>query len=185
MNQSGIFPRFYYEPFQNKAKSDEAGRPIFDKREMVEIHIAGDNKSVTVAKVTDTHRHRWPQQYEAFKREEEIPIDGTPINEWPALSVTQVAEMKALNIHTVEALADLRDAGIQRLGMGGRQLVAKAKAYIEAASGNAGTEKLAAENETLKDRIALLESQLKELNDRFDSEKARKKPGPKPKTEAA
>lgn len=162
-NNAGIFPQFFIEPKQHKAKSEEAGRPIFIDQEYVRIIIAGDSKSSPVHKVNQSHIDRWPDHYRAFKQGQEAPVEGTPLSQWSSLPAYRAAELKALNIHTVESLAQLPDTGIQRIGMGGRELVKKAQAFLETAQGNAAAEKYAAENERLRADIDMLQQQVKEL----------------------
>src|SRR3546814_2370746 len=49
---------------------------------------------------------RFPQHWAQFEAgHTERQIIGTPLKEWPILSTSQVAEMNALNIFTVEQLA--------------------------------------------------------------------------------
>lgn len=162
---NSIFPIFQIKPVQNNAKTAEEGRPIFEDREFVEIHIAGDNKSVVVKKVDESVIERWPEQYKAFKAGNDPIIDGTPIEEWPLLTVSKVAELKALNIKSVESLAELKDTGIQKIGMGGRDLVKQAGAYLKSAKSTAAAQKYAKDNEKLKDEIKMLKDQIKELSD--------------------
>lgn len=169
---NSIFPIFQTQAIQHNGKSEEAGRPIFEDREFVEIHIAGDNKSVVVKKVDDAIIGRWPEQYKAFKADKEAPLDGTPINEWPAITVSKAAELRAINIKTVESLAELKDTGIQRIGMGGRELVKKAQAFLKASKSTAAAQKFAAENVKLHDEIDMLKAQIKELADKMDNTKA-------------
>lgn len=167
-DNTGIFPQFFIEPKEHKAKSLEAGRPIFVDQEYVRIVIAGDSKSSPVHKVNQSHIDRWPDHYRAFKQGHEAPIEGTPLNQWPSISASQAAELKALNIHTVEALAQLPDTGIQRIGMGGRELVKKAVAFLEAAKDTAAAQKYAAENERLRNDVEMLQQQIKELASLID-----------------
>ena len=108
-------PLFRWEAKQNSAKSKVEGRPIFDQVPFVTIMSPGDNKNVVDAKVDDDHKSRWPQQWAAFEKGNEQPLNGTPISEWPALNMAQVAELKALNIFSIEQLANLDDRGTQEM----------------------------------------------------------------------
>ena len=162
-SQSGIFPRFFMDAKQSRPLSEEAGHPVFVDREMVEIRIAGDNKSVVIRKVADEHKQRWPQHYEAFKKGQEAPEDGLPMKHCPLFSVAQVKTMAGLNIHTVESLAELNDAFIVKLGMGGRGMVAMAKAYLSDAKDSASATKHAAERERMQAEIDMLKQQIAAL----------------------
>lgn len=160
-SQSGIYPRFYMGAKQSTPLSNEQGYPVFVDREMVEINIAGDSKTVIHKKVTDEHRQRWPQIYEAFKQGQEAPVNGLPLKHCPLFTVAQVATMNASKVYTVEALAELPDSLLTRLGMGARGWQAKAKAYLKDAAGSAEVTKLAAENEKLRQEIEAIKMQLK------------------------
>lgn len=148
-------PHFYVEAIKNNAKSEAEGRPIFEDREMVKITIPGDRLSNWVGYVTDVHRERWPEHYAAFKRGEARASVGTPLEHWPcdSLTVARVAELKALNILSVEELASVPDNTLPRIGMGARALRDQAKAYIANAKGGAETAAMAA-------RIAQLEEMI-------------------------
>lgn len=172
MNQSsGIFPKFKIEPIQHIAKSEAEGRPVFVDREIVEIHIAGDAKSVVVRRVQESDKQRWPEQYEAFKKGLDQPLEGTPLNEWGSLPASRAAELKAMKIYTVEALADLDDNKIKNIGMGGRALVEKAKAFLDVSADQAVAERYAAENVKLKDDIEMLKQQMADLSKQVDKQR--------------
>ena len=183
MDNTGIFPRFYTKAVENKGRSEEEGRPVFIEREWVEIRIAGDRGTVIDKKVTDEERERWPDIYQAFKRKQDQPIEGFPIEQWPVLSVARVAELKAMSILTVEALADLPDGRLKVLGMEGRELQNKAKAFLAAAKDSALEQKQAALIARLEAKVELLEGQIKELGEK--PRQRRSKTKPKQESEAA
>jgi hypothetical protein len=146
-------PHFYMGARENAAKTREMGRPMFDDVEMVRVIIPGDRLANFVDEVSDEHRNRWPDHYAAFKRGELRASTGTPLEHWPPMTTARVAEMKALNIFSVEDLANLSDAAVLRLGMGGRELRAQAQAYISSAKDNAAMTALVAEVERLKQML--------------------------------
>ena len=160
---NSTLPIFMRKAVQHNGKSEEAGRAIFEEREYVEIHIAGDNKSVICRKVEDRDKARWPTQYEAFKRNQEAPIEGTPLKEWPILTVSQIAELEAMNVRTVEALAELSDTGINNYGMGGRELVKQATAFLDVSADAKAAQKYAKKAEKLTKEVKMLKDQIKEL----------------------
>ncbi len=165
MSDNSIFPEFYTEATQHRGRTEEEGRPIFVDRDFVRIHIAGDAKNVIERPVREDDKERWRPQYEAFKKGEEAPLDGTPLSEWGQLTKARVKELEAQNIRTLEALSEVRDSAIGGLGMGGRKLIKEAEAYLKAAKSKAGNAKLAKENARQQDEIDLLKKQIKELSD--------------------
>ena len=155
---------------ENKAKSLKEGRPIYDQQEQVFIRFAGDTKKELVAPaqekcMRDPESNLWVsyaqvfhRHYEAFKSGQAAVGEGTPIDELPFLDSARRAELKALHIHTAEALAGLEGANLSRLGMFGRELKEKAAAYIESAKGSAHATALAAENADLRQRLETMEA---------------------------
>lgn len=175
----GVYPQFFMKPSVDKKASKEAGRQIYRDVEFVKILVAGDAKTECEQKVTDDHRLRWPHHYEQFKRGLEQVVEGTPLEEWPQIGRSQAINLKVANILTVEHLAEVPDTALQSLGMGARDLRAKARAYIERAKDSAAADRQAAENQALKDQIALLQAQISEMQERFgDAGDAPAKRGP-------
>ena len=168
-----VQPRFHIEPVQDYPASADAGRPIFKQEERVQFIMPGNPGTSPVARVTDEHRQRWPEQYAAFRRGEEMSVEGTPLEQWPPLSKAMVLELKAIGLHSVEQIAEMPDTAVQRVGRGGYGLRERAKAYLDDAVAGALTERLNREAEAKDARISALErqvSELKELSDRLHSQ---------------
>jgi hypothetical protein len=168
---------FYVKPKQNMAKSEEAGRPIFDEIEMVDIrtadkhfnpHFPAHETTVTwdALRQEDDRRtwaERYPAEYKAFKMGHSGSVSGTPLAEWPILSRAKVSELTAIGIVTVEQIAEMSDRHRSVLGAGARQLINQAQAYIEQARADAPNMAAAAQNAELLDEMARLKRELEEL----------------------
>lgn len=163
--------RFYLKTIPNKRLSVAEGRPMFNEREQVEIRYPGDRNRIHHAPANEmvsrnqdgdeiTWRDIYPEQYKAFKANEEYIGDGTPVSELTFLTESKRAELRALNIHTAESLAALDGSALAKLGMGGRGLKDQAQNYIDKAAGTAIEGKFAAENAELREMIANLQKQL-------------------------
>jgi hypothetical protein len=164
---------FFIEPAQNIKKSEAEGRPIFDDSEFVRIKFVGDPKKELVAPAHDkfmrdretgawiSYAEAYSRHYEVFKTGQAALGEGTPIEELPFITAAKRAELKALNIHTAEGLAQLDGTNLQRLGMYGRDLKNKAQVYIDDAKAKAPVAHLAAENAALRERMEALEEMLK------------------------
>lgn len=157
--------RFYIEPVENPAKSREAGRPIYDEREFVEIGFPADNKRKLVAPAHEMHyvahakrqmtyAERFPDVYRAFKDEVAGFVSGTPLSEVGFLTASKKSELKALNVLTVEQLAGLPDASLRKIGMGAREMMEEAQAFLKRASGSAEVDDLKRQIEELKAQMA-------------------------------
>jgi hypothetical protein len=177
--EARVVPLFKIHSIKNEAKSKEAGRPIYDDMEVVEVRFAGDRNRVGVfpahafagwvtnpadgSQEEQTYAMRWPEQYKRFKMNHQQVAEGTPLEEVPFLTQGKRLELKALSILTAEALAALDGNELKALGIGGRELKNQAIAYLDAASGSAVATKMAADNEAMKDQIAEMRREMEEL----------------------
>jgi len=162
-DQDNSIPVFYVKAVQHNFRSQEEGRPIFVDKDYVRIIIPGDTRSEVDREVQDKDKDRWPEQWRRFKEDAEEATDGTPLEQWPAVSVSQVAELKAKKIRTVEQLAGVSDGQLQNLGLGARQLRDRAKAFLEAAAGNAPLDAALLRESKLQEEIDALKAQMNSL----------------------
>ena len=159
-------------PMKNEAKTLEAGRPIYDDWECCEIRVAGSRNTVvsratavshwtedpeTGEQVAVTYAERFSRQYRQFKEHGIQTKSGTPLDQAPFLTASRRAELRALNIYTVEALAAIDGQELKNIGQGGRELKNKAMEYIADGLRTAPNMQLQAELETLRARNAMLE----------------------------
>lgn len=161
-----VVPTFRIHTMPNEAASKAAGRPIFQDMEIVEIRFPGDRQKVFVAGAheaepnatrlkgeTVTYAMLYNEQYRRFKAMETQDVSGTPLSELPFLTEGKRRELKALNVHTAEALASLDGTPLRQLGMGGREMKTQAEAYLRAAAGSADVTAMAAENAALRQQL--------------------------------
>ena len=103
------------------------------------------------------------RQYQQFKAQTAQTKAGTPLVHVPFLTEARRAELRALNIYTLEALALVDGQELKNLGHGGRDLKNKAIDYIAESKTNAPNLAMAAELEALKARNAVIEEDLKRV----------------------
>lgn len=179
-NDPLVVPVFKIHTTKNDAKSRDAGRPIYDDMEVVEVRFAGDRNKISVfpalaecGEVQDedgntrriTYAERWSDQYKRFKAKSQQIAEGTPVDELPFLTQAKRAELKALSIYTAEALAALDAQPLKNLGPGGRDLKNQAQAYLDNASGSANVTRMAAELEELRRTVAELRADKAPVSD--------------------
>lgn len=174
--KSEVHVEFFSDPIKNESQSREAGRPMFDDGEFVRIRWPGDRNRELVAPANQpsvrnpdtnewlTYIDRFPRHYEAFRQNATFLGGGAPIEEAPFLTKAQVAELKAVSIHTIESLAGLSESSLSKLGMGARKLMDQAKAYIDKAKDSALETKLAADNADLRAQLKTLADQVAGLS---------------------
>lgn len=182
---------FYSKATLNKAKTAEAGRPIYDDVDMVDVrtgdkhfnpHFPAHEPTVTwdARTATDDRRtwaERFPREYQAYKMDLTPSESGTPLEEWPLLSRAKVSELRAIGIVTVEQIADMSDRHRSTLGAGARQLIGQAQAYVQQAREAAPAMRFAAENAELKDELDATRAELAALREK-QKPSTRAKAGP-------
>ena len=176
------FIDFYNGTMINHAKTEAAKRPIFDDVEMVRIRWAGNTKNEFHAPATDrsdrpiidpsTNTKYWPiwkehpdciRIYEAFKHGQAVAGNGTPLEEWAYLTAAKRAELKAINIMTVDQMANLDPIAMKRLGMEANEMKKQAALYLERAAGAAVDARLAAEKEDIQRQLEELRAQMSDM----------------------
>lgn len=172
-------PRFYMGLIQNELKSKEAGRPIYDDIEMIEIKWAGNTKSELHAPASDRcdrplrnpqnndrYYVRWREHpdfakaYESFKAGQGGTVQGTPLSELPFLTEGRRAELRAINIHSAEQLAGLTGAQIGKYGFGMGDLCKQAQNYLERAKGTELDVRHEREKDEMRAEMAALRAQM-------------------------
>jgi hypothetical protein len=163
-----LFVMFYPEAVKNEVKTAAEGRPIFDTRDMIRVITPG-SKDIMVNKATMNYQQRFPKQWERYKKNQEQTPDGTPLDQVPFLTVSQIAELRALNVMSLEGLAGMADTVAHRF-MGFHDMRTKAQKYLDAAKSAAPITALQAQVDALKSQNEVLQHQLGELMKVKDSE---------------
>jgi hypothetical protein len=177
---------FSYEAVKNEHKSNAENRPVFDEVLFLHIRSPGDKLVEIDRKATVEDKRKYAQQLEAFlKREDVQRVSGTPLEAWPLLDRRRVAELKAINIHSVDQLANLNDGAGHQI-MDFHDLRAKARNFLSAAKGETDRQKVEAE---LQERDSLIKQQgelLKEMQQQIQALEAnQKKKAGRPRKEVA
>lgn len=166
--------RFFTQADEVPGKSAEEGRPVYVDRDYVEIIWPGARDIICPRAEDRAKKDPYVKQaYEHWKKTREQPVEGTPLTEVPFLKPSQIKEMQAQNVMSLEQLAGLTDTQAPRIAFDGMQLRDKAIAYMKAAKDTALAMKLKAELDQRDRDIAVLRDELVKLNARFEAEKAR------------
>ncbi len=157
-----LLVKFFWHPEKDEKASTEEGRPIFREVEYIQIQVPGQKDTIVQRPAFAEDKERFPRHWAAFQNKEEMPVSGTPLDQWPRISRAQVEELKYFNIHTVEQLAELSDTNAQNF-RAIQNLKREAVAYVEEAKGNAPMVKMAEELEARDNEIDTLKKQMAEM----------------------
>jgi len=171
---------------KNPTKSDAAGRDIYDDVEICEIRIPG-SKDIRHPFPTEvshwevdpqtggqrkvTYAERFSYQYQQFKAKAVQTKSGTPLEIIKFLTEARKAELRAMNVYTVEQLAGMDGQELKNLGPYGREYKNAAQQYIEEAKANVPAIQMAAALEAKDAKLMAVESELEILKTRLSTAK--------------
>jgi hypothetical protein len=186
----GTLLRFHYDSSKNESASNGEGRPIFDTVLLVDVITPGQKSSTPTFEVERVwslqslqhmdgltgsfkrshHYKKFEDQIERFKRQDIPDMGGTPLKSWPRVDRGTIATLMAINIYTVEQLANVADTALDRIGMGARDLREQARSFLSVAEGTADISAFTAkisdlevENRRLTEALALSNRQASDL----------------------
>lgn len=165
--------RFFKKPYRNTVKTAEAGTPVFDTVDYYEIRVLGepDTHSGPWHRASPEVQTQWAAAYQAWTKDNATEgIIGTPLEQVPWLEAGEVETMRYAGIRTLENLANVADGSITRIP-GGIALRKKAQDMLAAAKESAPMQRMSDENASLRQEIASLRDQLREIT----TEKARRR----------
>ena len=162
----GANVRFFNSYNENKEKSLQAGRSIFDEIPSISIQYPGGDE--TVRKIEPQDVADYPELYAAYKAGSEAVVSGTPLAEWPLMNGSTLRELQHLGFRTVEQLAEAHDEIKRKLGPTGR-FIKMAKDWLDAAnSSQFNVVALKQQLEREQKRTAKLEEQVELLLQRVE-----------------
>jgi len=141
------------------------------------------NGSTTVIKIRHLKLDSvlWPvlqPAYEAWKKNQEAPLDGTPLDAWPGVTTQQVKVMRDYHLRSVEDFATAPDSTLMKMNFPGiREMQGRAKAFLQAAQGQAQiAEALHSRDQMIANLGAELEEMKHFVSDMAAQDKSRNKP---------
>lgn len=149
----GVLVQFFKHMMVNPKKSLEAGRRIHDELDFIRKQVAGDRTNIIERPATEEDKREHRAQWKAYvENESQDKAMGQPLSDWPGIPANLAEDYKAVGIRTVEQLAECPDGNLQNLGPLARKYQQKARAFIEAAKGDAPL--LLVQEELQKERAA-------------------------------
>jgi hypothetical protein len=166
--------KVFWGSMHNGAASDKAGSPVYDKVLQVRHIYIGSNDYLDVAVkrwpadggepvIIDPDRYnRYREVLEKYEAKAAQKAQGTPLGVLN-LDPHEIDTLKGRQIETVEQLSDVPDNYLGNLGMGGRTVRDRARAFIESAAGNAPLARMQAENDGLRADVDAMRAQLGDM----------------------
>ncbi|VVE00653.1 hypothetical protein PIN31115_02086 [Pandoraea iniqua] len=184
MQEKGSRPHIRFEPrpVEDRAASIDAGRKVYKDEDWVIITPSGgkdvreDIAEAWLRKIegqaqTGMYDFEWAKDfrkmYEMYKDGQELPEDGTPLKMCTTLfTPAEIQNCLAVNVRTLESLADSNEEALMRIGMGARALKLRAAEALKTGDGKESAMKVEAltiENASLREQVGDLRSVVEEL----------------------
>src|SRR3990172_7527810 len=112
------------------------------------------------------------RHYRAWKDGQEAPVEGTPIGAWNAVTPEQAEVFRTRGVRTVEDVAALTDAHIERIPIPHmRNLIHQASLFLESREASRAAAALAERDKVIKDQgdqLGAQQAQISALLERID-----------------
>jgi hypothetical protein len=157
-----LLVKFYYKTVKDQGASEEQGRAVFKEVEYVDIRIPGARGTGAARPATARDKKRFERHYQAFKQRIELPVEGTPLVEWPLINRSMAEELAFAGVKTVEQMAGMSDVVASQF-MGGQMFKDKAQKWLDRAQADVTVTQLEGELAKRDTLIAQMEKRLAEL----------------------
>lgn len=174
-SSGGLYVQFFYAKVRIHS-TDPTRNGKWVTRLCVAKIPRGDRLTIACRYISEAEAMRqFPHEFAMFKQYESVPTAGTPLQDLPGISQSQIAYLTINNIRSIEDLCALHQEQVNGMGMDVVQAHAVAQRWmsqktasepmIEAARTDA---KLSAENSRLRSDKTALERRLIELEAKLD-----------------
>lgn len=168
-DDKGLIVRFYF----NK---------VFEK-DYVKINVPGDAKTEWDRPVKPDDYKRFPHQFQQYKAQQSQFGGQTTLEAWEVLGEAQINSLKSFNVFTVENLSQVQDGLVDRMGHGTRELVKRARVWLEEQKQKHNEQVLLSEISKRDVKLEALEKAIQEMQAAGIGQSQPKKRGRKPKGE--
>ena len=160
---ASLMVKFEMRVIEDKQKTREEGRYIGKEAVWIEARPMGKIHPLFSRKATPRDLERFKDRYNRWLSDQDEPLEGTPIDEWPAIPAVQREEFKHRGIRTVEDILLVNDSVAQDF-MGFYQIKRLAQAFVETGASKKAAEAIIARDE----QIADLSQKVEELMARLE-----------------
>mgnify|MGYP003393710172 FL=1 len=171
-----LWIRFYDRACPNEWKSNEQDRPVFDNIVYIEIHTPGNQLNIIDRAALKADKFRFPKQWAFYEQTHsgDPAKQGTPLSQWPLLTIADVEMLRAQKFFSVEQIAFASDEQVGKIGMfagtNGMGLRIKAKNFLTVAKDNSAFNKQAEELKARDDKITAMEAKQAESETKHTEE---------------
>lgn len=135
--RGGMYIQFFWVKIRIENEAEPALHGTFQNRLCIAKCPKGDNRTIAHRFISEEQAMReYPQEYAMFSQAESIPTSGTPLQELPGISTSQIALLTLYNLRCIEDLAEAPQEIINPMGMDAISAYALAKRWTASKSQN-------------------------------------------------
>jgi len=135
--------------------------------------IKGLEEGVNQERIPSIWLDAYKKALQIWEENQTDPEFGTPIRNWPALTPSQLKMLTDCNLRSVEDVAEMNEEAVLRMGMGGRALKEKARAWLDASKDVGKTseelDSLRKSNATLAEQNTKMMADMKAMQAKIDA----------------
>lgn len=112
----GIMVKFFYVRVQIKSKN-AAENGKWETRLCIAKQPRADRSTVATNFISvEDAKRLFPNDYHHFTQNEDVPTNGTPLNELPGITMSQVGLLTLNGLRSIEDVADITDEQAREIG---------------------------------------------------------------------
>lgn len=166
---NSLLIEFRKELVDDNYRTKKEGKPVSVEKDFLTIFQPGLKAGlgeIYNGPVKEDHKRRFPDEWKRFMEtgQGDDAIEGTPLKEVHTLKRDEIARLELHGIKVVEQAADAPEKVIMALGMGGRSIIDRCKAYMATISGEKAQLKM----------IMDLQNKIEELEAKLEADKTAK-----------
>lgn len=167
-----LYVKFYRDVMPDDTETKKHGRPIFKEVDYVMIQTPGDLLKTVKRPVRPDDQRRFAERWHAYANgKDQEEVSGTPLAQWPGVNRAQVEELAFFKVRTVEQLASVPDAVMQKF-MGLTSLRQQAKDWLGRAENSKEIVSLRNQNTEQAQAIEELKATVRELSQKLQNQPA-------------
>ena len=159
--EDGVFARFYDRAVRTGVILDN-GLPEFKTKTYVEIRVR-DNNDIVDQAAKQEDMMRFPLEWQRYQLEKKQVENGTPINQFAFLDVSQIESCKYRGIFTVETLVSIDDEKAAQLGLSKEKELAQK--FLDVSKNNQIISEFSKKEKQYKAEIKKLKEEIEKLKE--------------------
>lgn len=168
-DDSNLLVMFYTKDVENAAKSQQAGRPIFENQVYVKIQHPGEPYNVIDRPATDHDKQRFAGTWNKFLMNRSQIPEGTPIGLLFPNNPAFAANLRGQGVYTIEQCANLSGHAIENIGRGAQEVVNRAKKYLESATKGLNFHQWQKKEEEWQQKFRIQQQQIEQLQNQLNA----------------